>query len=202
MHLGDHAKAIDFAETCLRLAKEIDDREWVGLSSKYLGDALFEAGELDRSYQVLRMGLASLDPETMRGAFPDMQWRLARGALALQDVAAARSYAEAARAAVVDPDVEARAATSAALAAVRAVDGATAEAEDLFEQALAATKGTGYRLLAANLGIAFAQFLLDRHRATEAIRVLETAREQLSDALARHQQLRVETLLSRANTLV
>ncbi|HKY52179.1 MAG TPA: adenylate/guanylate cyclase domain-containing protein, partial [Candidatus Limnocylindria bacterium] len=97
--------AIRAAEEHLEITRELGVRELVGRGYQHLSDARFESGDAAGARDSLIEGLRWYDPETMRGSLPEAQWRLSRAYLALGDVAAARSQAEAGRASVSETDV-------------------------------------------------------------------------------------------------
>ena len=195
--MGQYDRALVLAETCLALAKDVGARRLVALSHIRLGEVLYAAGDLPRSRAMLQEGHAVLDPHTMRETLVEASWKLSRTCLAMGDTPAARTYAEAAVAAVAKTDLYSAVTTRVALAAVYASEGDAAAAERLLREALASAELTGYRALTADASLALGAFLVRQQRHPEGRPYLERARTFFSDDLTLQRRTEIDSLLAR-----
>jgi tetratricopeptide (TPR) repeat protein len=183
-----------WAEVQSRLAREIGGRAFTGRGAEVEGDILYRLGDFARSIDVLRQGVAPLDPKTMRGVIPELRWKLSRSLLALGDLAGARQEAELARSETGPDDIYSQGTTRAALAAVRAAEGKDAEAERLYREAIEHLQdhvsGDGNPVR-----VALARFLIERGRGDEARSDLERLRDFYSDPAAARPRAEIEALL-------
>jgi class 3 adenylate cyclase/tetratricopeptide (TPR) repeat protein len=199
--MGETAKALEHAQASLALARDVGARRLVALSCARLGDVLYALGEHARSRAVLEEGLEVLDPETMRETVVETQWKLSRTCLALGDIDAARTHANAAAANVGATDLYSSVTTRAALAAVAAASGDIEVAESQYREAVALAARTGYRALTADVQRAFGAFLLERGRGAEARGLLGSARAFFATDIAGGRRAELDALLATADAL-
>jgi class 3 adenylate cyclase/tetratricopeptide (TPR) repeat protein len=146
---GEHAPAVRLANEAVALGHEVGAKRLVGLAYVRLGDALYEAGESAQARTILEQALQTIDRETMREAYCEVRWKLARAALAGGDREGAFAHAVAAREAAWD--IYSNATSGATLAAVRDAEGDRAGAERLYKEALAIVTPTGFGQLRADI---------------------------------------------------
>jgi len=146
---AEHARAVRLANEAVALAHEVGAKRLVGLAYVRLGDALYEAGENAQARTILEQALASIDRDTMREAYCEVRWKLARAALASGDREGALAHATAAREAAWD--LYSNATSGATLAAVRDAEGDRTGAERLYREALAFVTPTGFAQLRADI---------------------------------------------------
>jgi len=191
---GEHVNGVRFANDALALAIEVGARRLIGLAHARLGDALFEAGEPAQSRTVLEQGRATVDRETMREAFVEIEWKLARAALAASDRSAALAHALAAREAA-GHDLYSRATTAATLATVRAAEGDRVAADLLWREALALVEPTGYGALLADVRRDLGRALVQWGHVDEGRPLLEAARAFYADPLAERRRAEIDAIL-------
>jgi hypothetical protein len=117
--------------------------------------------------------------------------------VSLGDLDQARVQAETARTEVAANDVFTVATAAAALAAVRAAEGGSDEAERLFREALGTIGRTGYTTLPMEIRRDYASFLIDHGRTAEARPLLEKVREFFDTPATPFERQRTEALLQR-----
>ncbi len=146
---AEHARAVRLANETVALAHEVGAKRLVGLAYVRLGDALYEAGENAQARTILEQALQAIDRETMREAYVEVRWKLARAALASGDRESALAHAGSAREAAWD--IYSNATAAATLAAVRDAEGDRIGAEHLYKEALATVIPTGFAQLRADI---------------------------------------------------
>ncbi|MBI2324641.1 MAG: AAA family ATPase [Chloroflexi bacterium] len=146
---AEHARAVRLANEAVALAHEVGAKRLVGLAYVRLGDALYEAGENAQARTILEQALQAIDRETMREAYVEVRWKLARAALASGDRESALAHAGSAREAAWD--IYSNATAAATLAAVRDAEGDRTGAERLYREALATVIPTGFAQLRADI---------------------------------------------------
>jgi len=195
--MGHIDQALSLAKASLAFAKDIGARRPIALSHIRMGEVLYAAGDLAGSRAMLEEGHAVLDPQTMQETLVEASWKLSRTCLALGDKAAARTYAEAAVAAVPKTDRYSAVTVRIALAAVCAREGDIVEAERLLREALTSAELTGYRALTTDACLALAVLLASQQRHREARPYLERARAFFSGDLTSSRRSEIDTLLAR-----
>jgi len=195
--MGHVDQALSLAKASLAFAKDIGARRPIALSHIRMGEVLFAAGDLAGSRAMLEEGHAVLDPQTMQETLVEASWKLSRTCLAIGDKAAARTYAEAAIAAVPKTDLYSAVTVRIALAAVCASEGNIAEAERLLREALTSAELTGYRALTTDACLALAVLLASQQRHQDARPYLERARAFFSGDLTSSRRSEIDTLLAR-----
>ena len=130
---------------------------------------------------------------------PELEYMLALTCLKLGDLKAARHHAEAACDGAVKEDLHASGLALAALAAVSGREGAAAEAERLFKQALEIIDATDYRERSAFIRELFAEALISQGRPAEARSLLEWAHDFSAEPLRIRQRTRIEALLAQCS---
>ena len=179
---AEHARAVRLANEAVALAREVGAKRLVGLAYVRLGDALFEAGENAQARTILEQALAAIDRETMREAYVEVRWKLARAALATGDREAALANAMASREAVTD--IYSTATSSATLAAVRDAEGDRSGAERLYREALAMVTPTGFAQLRADIQRELARHYIRYGDARSAEPLIQTVIDFYSDPFA------------------
>lgn len=196
--MGQVEQAQALATASLGFARDIGARRPIALSHIRLGEVLYAAGDLAGSRAMLEEGRAVLDPHTMQETLVEASWKLSRTCLALGDIAAARTYADAAAAAVGKTDLYSAVTVRIALAAVSAGEGDADAAERLLLEAVAAAERTGYRALTTDACLALGVLLVGRHRLEEARPYLERARAFFAGDLTQLRRGKIDTLLAPA----
>ncbi len=189
---GEHAHAVRLANEAVALAHEVGAKRAVGLSYVRLGDALYEAGESAQALTILEQALATVDRDTMREAYVEVRWKLARAALAVGEREAALGHAMAARECA--GDLYSLATSAATLAAVRDVEGDHAGAEALYREALAGIAATGFRQLRADIERELAQHHIRHARPRDAEPLIASLVDFYRDPLARRRRDEAEAL--------
>jgi class 3 adenylate cyclase/tetratricopeptide (TPR) repeat protein len=146
---GEHALAVRLSNELVALGHEVGAKRAIGLAYIRLGDALFEAGEAAQALTILEQALTTIDRNTMREAYVEVRWKLARAALAVGAREAALGHALAARECA--SDLYSTATAAATLAAVRDAEGDRGGAEKLYLESLAIVAPTGFQQLRADI---------------------------------------------------
>lgn len=134
---------------------------------------------------------------THRGVIGEQRQVLARAQVGAGRLAEASASAERAYNEVGADDPYSRSTTAVALAMVRAAEGNEAEADRLYREGIAVTKG--YRDRAVDASIEYARFLLERGRPAEARPLLEQARAFFAHPMVAKRRERIEQLLKRCD---
>ncbi len=189
---GEHDRAVRLANDAVALGHEVGAKRAVGLAYVRLGDALYEAGESAKALAILEQALAFVDRDTMREAYVEVRWKLARAALAVGDREAALGHALAARERATDLYSIATAAST--LAAVRDAEGDPAGAEKLYEDALATLASTGFRQLRADIQRELARHYIRQGRPAKAGPLIDELIDFYRDPLAERRREEVKAL--------
>ena len=195
--MGQVDHALTLAKSSLEFAKDIGARRPIALSHIRLGEVLFAAADLRGSRAMLEEGHAVLDPQTMQETLVEASWKLSRTCLAMGDLAAARTYAEAAAAAATKADLYSGVTVRLALAAVSASEGDVPAAEGLLREALRSAELTGYRALTSDACLALGALLASQRRHQEARPYLERARSFFAGDLTSSRRNEIDSLLAR-----
>ena len=179
---GEHALAVKLANELVALGHEVGAKRAIGLAYVRLGDALYEAGEAGQALTILEQALATIDRNTMREAYVEVRWKLARAALATGAREAALGHALAARECASDMYSTATAATT--LAAVRDAEGDTAGAEKLYREALAIIAPTGFSQLRTEIQRELARHYIRHGRPSQAEPLVTAVIDFYRDPLA------------------
>ena len=142
----------------------------------------WESGDLTKAEKRFRESIRILKPIGDRATLCESQRGLAELLIARGRLEEAERCALDARETVGPLDVTSRATTAASLAQVRAAQGRYEEAEALFHESLAEIVDTDFRSIEHELLGPFAQFLRDRGRDDEAVRLEERLAELLPAA--------------------
>jgi len=169
----------------------------IGTNYGLLGTALAMAGELAQAREAHERAIERLSGPPLQGHRAEARTQLVKTLVSLGEIPEARRQAETSRAEVATQDVYTIATSTAALAAVCVADGATAEAERLFRQALDGIGRSDYVLLRMEMQRDLASFLIDRGRAAEARPLLEEVRDFFDTPVTPFERQRTETLLQR-----
>ena len=189
---AEHAPAVRLANEAVALGHEVGAKRLVGLAFVRLGDALYEAGESAQALTILEQALSTVDRETMREAYVEVRWKLARAALAVGDREAALGHAMAARECA--SDLYSGATAAATLAAVRDAEGDRAGAEKLYLEALAGIAATGFQQLRADIRRELARHYIRHGKPAAAEPLIEALIDFYKDPLAARRREEAQAL--------
>jgi class 3 adenylate cyclase/tetratricopeptide (TPR) repeat protein len=195
---GENALAVRLANEAVTLGHEVGARRAIALAFVRLGDALYEAGEAAQAVTILEQALASIDRNTMREAYVEVRWKLARAALATGAREEALGHALAARECA--SDIYSNATAGATLAAVRDAEGDRAGAEKLYAEALAAIAPTGFSQLRTDIQRELARHYIRHGQPSQAEPLIAAVVDFYRDPLAARRREEAEALRRAAET--
>jgi class 3 adenylate cyclase len=193
---GDVVSATAHGKEALALMREVGLPHFIGLCCLTLGDVFLAAGEPSAARDVLSEGLEIFMRRGQRRQIPELAARAARACVRLGDIAAARRYADAARATALPTDAESRYISALALAEVAEAEGDLVGADVGFREALGVLAPTSILDALAFVRETYAEFLLRHGRISEARAELEAARRFHGDPLAFRNRQRIDAVLS------
>ena len=163
IHTGDVHVAVRLADEAVETARGLEANVLASADPGWtLGEALVEAGDAERGHAVLLDAVGGAGAPRVAPVDRALAWeRLAHAALELDDIAAARAYAQSARRSVAMLDgLEAPAAAAArALAAVLVAEGRARDAVEVLEAALEETAAGAAALDGPRLRLALGRAL-------------------------------------------
>ena len=194
---GDLDRAAALGQEAVDVAVDAGARVVIGVNYWFLGDALEAAARHDDARIAYERSVEQLAGSPSRGLRAEARTRLARSLVALGRIEEASGHAETARAEVAAGDVFTVATAAAALALVRAAEGRTGEADQLYREALDTISPTGYRMLRMEIQRDYAGFLIDTGRAAQARPLLEEVRAFYDTPATPFELRRTDLLLRR-----
>ena len=179
---GEHSLAVKLANEAVALGHEVGAKRAIALAYVRLGDALYEAGEAGQALTILEQALTSIDRNTMREAYVEVRWKLARAALTTGAREDALGHALAARECAAD--IYSSVTAGATLAAVRDAEGDRAGAEKLYDEALAILAPTGFSQLRTDVQRELARHYIRHGRPSQAEPLVAAVIDFYRDPLA------------------
>ena len=195
---GENALAVRLANEAVALGHEVGAKRAIALAYVRLGDALFEAGEAAQALTILEQALTTIDRNTMREAYVEVRWKLARAALATGARETALGHALAARECA--SDIYSNATAAATLAAVRDAEGDPASAQRLYGEALAIIANTGFSQLRTDIQRELARHYIRHGRPVEAEPLIADVIAFYRDPLAARRREEAQALHRAAET--
>jgi tetratricopeptide (TPR) repeat protein len=195
---GDPATALIEARLGHALFREVGQPNFIASTGWAMGEAMLDLGDPAGARDVLTEALDLFTRRGQRGQIPEVQARLARALVRLDDIVAARTHAEGATATAMEGDLESRFISTIALAEVNEADGDLPEADRLFREAVGFMEPSGIGNALAETREQYARFLIRHGRAEEARAQLDLARAFWTDPLAARHRERIDALLAAA----